>query len=103
MTTGDFSPVIGWIAIATGIVGLLGLIFIILFFTVGQPFGTLNDICIGLMAILSVVFVWMIYPWHRAQSPLLSQVALVIAMIGALLVMIGSVLAISGIKGWFRP
>ena len=101
MTTGDFSPVIGWIAIATGIVGLLGLIFIILFFTVGQPFGTLNDICIGLMAILSVVFVWMIYPWHRAQSPLLSQVALVIAILGALLVMIGSVLAISGIKGWF--
>ena len=101
MTTGDFSPVIGWIAIATGIVGLLGLIFIILFFTVGPPFGTLNDICIGLMAILSVVFDWMLYPWHRAQLPLLSQVALVIAMIGALLVMIGSVLAISGIKGWF--
>src|SRR4030043_1309286 len=101
MTTGDFSPIIGWVAIATGIVGLLGLAFIILFFTVGQPFGTLNDICIGLRAILSVVLVWMLYPGHHSQSPLLSQVVLVIAIFGALLVIIGSALAISGVKGWF--
>jgi hypothetical protein len=101
MATGDFSSIIGWIAIATGIVGLLGLIFIILFFTVGQPFGTLNDICIALMAILSVVLVWKLYPWHHAQSPSLSLVALVIALLGALLVIVGAVLSISGIKGWF--
>ena len=92
---------IGWVAIATGVSGLLALVFIILFFTVGQPFGTLNDICIGLMAILSVVLVWMLYPGYHAQSPLLSQVALVIAMFGALLVIVGSVLAISGRTGWF--
>lgn len=101
MATGDFSSIIGWIAIATGIVGLLGLIFIILFFTVGQPFGTLNDICIALMAILSVVLVWKLYPWHHAQSPSLSLVTLVIALLGALLVLVGAVLSISGIKGWF--
>jgi hypothetical protein len=101
MTTGDFSSIVGWVAIATGIVGLLGLVFIILFFTIGQPFGTLNDICIGLMAILSVVLVWMLYPWHHTQSPLLSQVALVIAMLGAILVMVGAVLSISGVRGWF--
>lgn len=102
MFTNNFSSVtIGWVAIATGIVGLLGLAFIILFFTVGQPFGTLNDICIGLTAILSVVLVWMLYPRYHAQSPLLSQVTLVIAMLGAILVMAGSALAISGIKGWF--
>lgn len=102
MTTSNFSSVtIGWVAIATGIAGLLGLAFIILFFTVGQPFGTLNDICIGLTAILSVVLIWMLYPAQHAQSPLLSQVALVIAMSGALLVMVGSTLAISGVTGWF--
>jgi hypothetical protein len=101
MTIGDFSPIVGWVAIATGIVGLLGLVFIILFFTVGQPFGTLNDICIGLMAILSVVLVWMVYPWHHTQSPLLSQVALIIAMLGALLVLVGAVLSLSGARGWF--
>ena len=102
MFTNNFSSItIGWVAIATGIVGLLGLAFIILFFTVGQPFGTLNDICIGLTAILSVVLVWMLYPKHHGQSPLLSQVTFIIAMFGAILVLIGTVLAISGVKGWF--
>jgi hypothetical protein len=102
MFTINFSSItIVWVAIATGIVGLLGLVFIILFFTVGQPFGTLNDICIGLTAILSIALVWMLYPRHHAQSPILSQVALVIAMFGAILVIVGSALAISGVKGWF--
>jgi hypothetical protein len=101
MAIGDFSTTISGVAIATGIVGLLGLVFIILFFTVGQPFGTLNDICIGLMAILSIFFVWKFYPWHHAQSPLLSQISLVIATLGALLALVGMVLSIAGIKGWF--
>ena len=102
MTTSNFSSMtIGWVAIATGIAGLLGLAFIILFFTVGQPFGTLNDICIGLAAILSAVLAWMLYPGHHAQSPLLSQVALVVALLGALVVVVGSGLVISGVTGWF--
>ena len=102
MFTNNFSLVtIGWVAIATGIVGLLGLAFIILFFTVGQPFGTINDYCIGLTAILSVVLVWMLYSRLHSQSPLLSQVTFVIAMLGALLVLVGTALAISGVKGWF--
>jgi hypothetical protein len=102
MITNTFSSItIGQVALATGIAGLLGLVFIILFFTVGQPFGTLNDICIGLMAILSGVLVWLVYPWHHTQSPLLSNIALVIAMLGALLVLVGMVLSISGVRGWF--
>jgi len=102
MFTNNFSSVtIGWVAIATGMVGLLGLAFIILFFTVGQPFGTINDYCIGLTAILSVVLVWMLYSRLHSQSPLLSQVTFVIAMLGALLVLVGTALAISGLKGWF--
>ena len=102
MLTNDLSSVtVGWVAIAAGVAGLLGLAFIGLFFTVGQPFGTLNDICIGLTAILSVVLVWMLYPGHHAQSPLLSQVARAIATLGGLLVMVGSALAILGVAGWF--
>ena len=102
MTASNFSSItIGWVAIATGVTGLLALTFIILFFTVGQPFGTLNDICIALAAILSAVLAWMLYPQYHAQSPLLSQVTLVIAMLGAILVMVGAALAISGVKGWF--
>jgi hypothetical protein len=102
MTVNSFSSItVGWVAMATGIAGLLGLAFIILFFTVGQPFGTLNDICIGLVAILSAVLAWLLYPGHHAQSPLLSQVALILALLGSLVVVVGSELVISGVKGWF--
>jgi len=102
MITNIFSSItIGWVAIATGISGLLGLVFIALFFTIGQPFGTLNDIFIGLTAILSVVLVVMLYPGLHAQSPILSQIALVVAILGALVVVIGSALAIFGVTGWY--
>ena len=95
------SSTAGWAAIATGAAGLLGLVFIILFFTVGQPFGTLNDICNGLAAVLSAVLAGMVYPKLQAQSPLLSQVTLAIAIVGAILALIGSYLAISGVSGWY--
>jgi hypothetical protein len=102
MITSSFpSSVIGWVAIASGVAGLLGLVFIILFFTIGQPFGTLNDIFIGLAAILSGVLAWMLYPEFQAQSPLLSQLMLIVAVAGAIVVAIGSVLVIFGVTGWY--
>jgi len=102
MTTSGFSTAtIGWVAIAAGVAGLLGLLFIILFFTIGQPFGTLNDICIALAAILSAVLAWMFYAQHPGQSGLIGQIGLVLALAGAVIVVLGSVLVISGITGWF--
>jgi uncharacterized membrane protein YeaQ/YmgE (transglycosylase-associated protein family) len=102
MTTSPIaSSMIGWLAIATGITGFLALVFIILFFSIGQPFGTLNDIFIGVTALMSAILAGVLYAEHHAQSPLLSLFALIIAVIGALVVVIGSVLAISGRTGWF--
>jgi hypothetical protein len=95
------SETIGSAAIAAGITGLLALAFLILFFAVGQPFGTLNDMGIGLAAVLSAVMAWMLYPWHHAQLPLLSRIALALALLGALVVAAGSVLVISGVSGWY--
>jgi hypothetical protein len=95
------SSAAAWVAIATGAVGLLGLVFIILLFTVGQPFGTLNDICNGLAAVLSAVLAWMLYPMLHEQSPLLSQATLAIVIFGAILALVGSYMAISGVSGWF--
>jgi hypothetical protein len=95
------SITIGWTAISAGIAGLIGFVLIILFFTVGQPFGTLNDIFIGLTAILSVVVICMLYPGFQARSALPIQVLLVLSILGAILVLTGMGLSISGAKGWF--
>lgn len=92
---------LGWIATAAGIAGLLGLIFIILFFAIGQPFGTLNDICIALSAVLSAGLAWKTYSIYHAHSPLLSLAGLILACLGAVIVVAGTVLVVSGKAGWF--
>lgn len=97
-----FSSVsLGWTAVATGIAGLLALVLIILFFTIGQPFGTLNDIFIGITAFLSGALAWMLYAQNHAQSPRFSLIALVLALAGAAVVAIGSYLVVSGKTGWY--
>lgn len=85
----------------TGIAGLLALVFIILFFTIGQPFGTLNDIFIAITGILSGVLAWKLFPQLGARSSLLSMVALLSAWLGAIVVVIGAYLVISRVTGWY--
>jgi hypothetical protein len=56
MATSSLSQsAVGWLAIATGVVGLFAVAFITLFFTAGAPFGALNDISNDLLAILSLL------------------------------------------------
>ena len=43
----------------------------------------------------------MLYPVHHAQSPHLSQVALIAAWVGVVVVAIGSALVILRVTGWF--
>ena len=97
MATSHFSPfMIGRVAIITGVIGLLALVLLILFFTIGGPFGTLNDICNGLAGILSGILAWNLYT--RFQMPL---TFFILALIGSLAVALGSVLVIFEITGWY--
>lgn len=92
----------GWVALAAGAVGVAALLFIVLFYTVGGVFGPLNDICNGLLGILSGVLAALLYAPVRAEAPLLSLVGLILALIGAAVVALGSALVVSGRTDWFR-
>lgn len=87
---------VGQFAIVTGISGLLALVLLILFFTLGGPFGTLNDICNGLTGILSGALAWILY--KKFQTGL---TFLIFALIGALAIVLGSILVIFEITGWY--
>lgn len=100
-TTTLSSGTIGWVALAIGVVGLVATALLVLFFIIGQPFGTLNDICIGITAILTGVLAFMLFPEHHAQSRSLSYLALCAGLFGSFVVLIGSVLVVSGRTGWF--
>lgn len=102
MAVNDFSTILmGPVAIAAGIAGLLGLVFIILFFTVGGKFGTLNDIFIGLTAVLSAVLAWLLFSRLSGFPQSLALLLTLVAALGALVVVIGSVLVISRTTGWY--
>jgi hypothetical protein len=102
MTANNFpSRTLGWVAIAIGGVTLIGVVSLILFFTIGAFFGTLSDLCIALEAVLSALLAWMLYPAHRAYSPRLSRFLLTAALVGALVAFIGSAFVIFDITGWF--
>jgi hypothetical protein len=47
-----------------------------------------------------MILAWMLYAEHRSQSPLMSQIALSLAVVGAIFTIIGSVLIIFDFTGF---
>ena len=96
----------GWIAIATGVSAILAITFLTLMYTVNQSFGRVNDVFNSLIGLSSVVLAGMLYAEHHAKSPLMSQIALALAVVGAIFTIIGSILIIFGftdfvLAGWY--
>jgi hypothetical protein len=89
------------LALAVGVVNLAGLLFLIIMAVVGSPWGTLNDICNGVGAVLSVALALALHPQLRARDPRLAIAALVVVILGALIATLGSVLVMSGRTGFF--
>jgi hypothetical protein len=102
MTTSNFSThTIGWMAIATGVSAILAVVFLTLMYTVNGPFfGTLNDVFNSMIGISSVILAWMVYAEYHSGAPMLAQSALLLALLGAIFTLIGSVLIIFGFTGF---
>lgn len=107
LTTSNLSTATtGWIAIATGVSAILAVICLTLMYTVNQSFGRINDVLNSIIGISSVALAWTLYAEHHAKSPLMSQIALALAVIGAIFTIIGSILIIFGftdfvLAGWY--
>src|SRR4030066_1670011 len=97
MTISNFSAsTIGWVAIVTGVSAILAVIFLALMATVNMSFGKVNDVFNAIIGISSAVLAGMLFAEHHAKSPLMSQIALTLAVVGAIFTIIGSVLIIYG-------
>jgi hypothetical protein len=94
------SPRVGWMAFATGTASILATLLIILFFTVGGIFGTVNDIFNGVAGILSGVLVWMLFKNFHLHIPFSHRMICILSAIGSVVVVIGSILIIFDITGW---
>ncbi len=97
---------VGWTAIAVGVIAILAVIFLTLMAMVNVAFGKVNDVFNSLIGISGVVLAWMLYAEHHAKSPLLSQIGLFLAVVGAIFTIIGSILIMFGftdfvLAGWY--
>jgi hypothetical protein len=70
------------------------------FFIIGQPFGTLNDICIGVPGLLSAALAWLLLAGQTGPDTPLSRLALGVAVVGALVAALGSVLVVFRFTGF---
>ena len=101
-----FAPsTIGRVALAVAVVELIGLVFIAMFYgfidTIDGPFGTLNDLCVALGGILSGLLAWTLYRAHHSYAARAGDVACALALAGAIIAPLGSVLVIADVTGWF--
>lgn len=75
---------------------VLAAAFYIVFAIAGEPWGTLNDTATGLLAILIAQFVWSTRGLWRTPGW-----ALCAGLVGAAVAVLGSVLVIFHVTGWF--
>lgn len=90
-----------WLSLAVAASTLLGLVLLILMYVFSNGFfGMLNDVVIGIAALLSVALAWSLHAGHLDRSPQLATLALVLTIIGAFIVIAGSALSITGTTGF---
>jgi hypothetical protein len=86
---------VGWMAIAGGVIGIIGFISLALLFIVGEPFGTINDVLAIPAGILMLPLVFVLYRFN-ANHPIMSLVASIAGFVGFIATAIGSILLLSG-------
>jgi len=89
----------GRVPLALGVVAFASVASLVLFFVVGGPFGTINDLGNALVGILSALLAWMLRPRGVEGSPLAVAISLVV--LGAAITVVGSALVVSGTTGFF--
>jgi hypothetical protein len=99
MSTGvDRRRTVGRLALATAVITWLGVVSLIIFFAFGGPFGFLTDVANGLVGLLSLALSWL---WVRNRRSGWSMLAISLASLGAIVMVIGSLLIIFDITGWY--
>ena len=99
-TNTSSTSTIGWVALGTGYTIIFAVLLLILMFTVDLFFGPVNDVFNGIFGLTSAVLAWRFFPAHRAKLPGISQVALALALVGAILGIVGSALILADFTGF---
>jgi hypothetical protein len=89
--------------LTVGATGLTGIVLISLFYLFGGVFGPLNDLSNALLAVLTAAWAWRLHAGSGAAVPAARPgwPALAAAWAGSLIAVVGSVLVLSRLTGWY--
>jgi hypothetical protein len=88
----DKSPLfrlVGWSAYVSAAATIIGAVTLVIFFSVGDPFGIMNDVSSVIIGLTGIILLFALYQLHRSVAPVMSLVAFVI---GALAMLTAAVL-----------
>jgi hypothetical protein len=88
----------GRLAIAAGVVAAGSAVCLATYFVVGGPFGTINDVGNAATGLLSAALAWRLRGQASGRA---KDLALVAAIAGAAITVVGSALVVSGATGFF--
>jgi hypothetical protein len=90
---------LGWLSVGVGVIAFVSVVNLVLFFLAGDPFGTINDLGNAAVGVLSGLLAW---TSARTELPTgAGRVAAVaIAVVGAGVTVVGSVLVLSEATGF---
>jgi hypothetical protein len=83
-------------AFVSGIVSIFGIVFLLVFFTVGGRFGSLNDIAVIIQYLLMIPIAITLWRLLRPYRPTLSLVAMVVGIAGMTAVILLQLLLVTG-------
>ena len=86
------------LALATAVIIFLSVLSLIIFSALGGPFGFINDAANGFIGLLSVALAW---TWVRNRRSGWSTLAIAAAGLGGIVMVLGSLLIIFDITGWY--
>lgn len=79
----------GWSAYVSAIATIVGAVTLVIFFSIGDPFGIINDISSVIIGLTGILILFAMHQLHRSAAPVMSLVAFVI---GALAMLTAAVL-----------
>lgn len=96
MISPEVSPFVGWSALVSAIATILGLVTLIIFFSLGQPWGTINDLTSVVLALSLLPVVLALHRLHRHNAPTISLAILIVSILALLVVVLFQLLLVSG-------
>lgn len=93
------SDVLRRAALAVAVVDLVAVASLVTFFAVGGPFGMVNDVANAVLGVASAALAWLHRRAAKPAGP--GWPAVAAAAVGGALMMLGSVLVVSGRTGWY--